>query len=379
MKDNSKAVLFYVFSETFSLAIASGLRTLTFPLYAYLLGYSPYFISTLYAIYISTHLILAYPFGLLAQKIGSAKVSLMLPFLDSISIFILTFNNPYIFILSFFLLGIASASSSQINSLIAYNLGDKLKFVYSKMIAISLAGNIIAEGLTAVLGSLNLFKIIYLSVGSFYLAFSIVSVFIMRSLKDVNSKPEKIKLIPSRKLLTFAILSLSYNFSSYIVGMFVQIWFTIQKLSVYETSLVYMGSSILGVVSSFLTDKIKENVLLRFTTLISLSAIGGILTFAIYLPPPISVISYLALGIIGPIILTASNVIGTTILKKLNEVETGFATFSTFRMIGEILGNLSEGVLFTLGAYILPFAIGSSLGFITMVIYITLYEKITKA
>ncbi|MFP3234336.1 MAG: hypothetical protein RXR08_11905 [Sulfolobaceae archaeon] len=61
MKNNSTAVSFHVFSETFASAIASELRNLTFPLYAYLLDYSPYFISILFAIYLSTYLILSYP------------------------------------------------------------------------------------------------------------------------------------------------------------------------------------------------------------------------------------------------------------------------------------------------------------------------------
>ena len=378
MKNNSTAVSFYVFSETFASAIASELRNLTFPLYAYLLGYSPYFISILFVIYLSTHLILSYPFGLLAQKIGSSKVALMSSFLDAISIIIITFNNPYIFIASFILLGISSASSTQIKSLISYNFGDKLKSVYSRLIAIFLTGNVMAQILTAVLGSLSLFTVIYLSVGSFYIIFSIISVFIMRSFKEVYISPNKINVIPSRKLLIFSILGLLFGFSSSIVAIFIQIWFTIEKLPIYEISLVYMGSSIAGIASSFLTDRMKENTLLKFVTLISLSAIEGILTFIIYFPSPISIIAYLMSGLISPIILTARNVMSTTALRKLNEIENGFALLSTFSMIGQVFGILGEGILFTLGDYIIPFAIGSSLGFVTTVVYLALYERITK-
>jgi hypothetical protein len=203
-------------------------------------------------------------------------------------------------------------------------------------------------------------------------------VFIMRSFKEVNIRPNKIKVIPSRKLLSSSILGLLFGFSSSIVAIFIQIWFTIEKLPIYEISLVYMGSSIAGIASSFLTDRMKENTLLKFVTLISLSAIEGILTFIIYFPSPISIIAYLMSGLISPIILTARNVMSTTALRKLNEIENGFALLSTFSMIGQVFGILGEGILFTLGDYIIPFAIGSSLGFVTTVVYLALYERITK-
>ncbi|WP_048054767.1 hypothetical protein [Acidianus hospitalis] len=118
--------------------------------------------------------------------------------------------------------------------------------------------------------------------------------------------------------------------------------------------------------------------MLKFVTLISLSAIEGILTFIIYFPSLISIIAYLVSGLISPIIITGRNVMSTTTLRKLNEIENGFALLSTFSMIGQVFGILGGGILFTLGDHIIPFAIGSSLGFVTTVVYLALYERITK-
>ncbi|WP_187287264.1 hypothetical protein [Acidianus hospitalis] len=42
------------------------------------------------------------------------------------------------------------------------------------------------------------------------------------------------------------------------MAIFIQIWFTIEKLPIYEISLVYMGSSIAGIASSFLTDRMRK-------------------------------------------------------------------------------------------------------------------------
>ena len=366
MKGKPDVASFYVFSITFTSAVASELRTLTFPLYAYILGYSPFDISLLFAVYYVVNLTLTYPFGLLSQRVGVSKVVSMFSVADAASIFLLAFHDLPFFIISFVLLGTASAITPQIHSLIAYNFKDKLKNVYSRMIAVFLAGNLIVQLLTATLGQRDLFSTIYFFAGILYLIFAAVLVVLLRGLKDVSSRP-KVKYIPSRKLLLVSALALVFGFSNAITAIFVQIWFVKESLSVFDVSVIYMITSITGIASSVLAEKISEKRLVKFSVYILLSALYMVLTFSVYFPPPISVVSYISANFISPLTTTITNTIITKILNELNEVENGFALRSTFRKVGEMLGTLGQGFLFTAGDYLTPFALGAGLSLLVTI------------
>ena len=361
MENRLDAVSFYILSVNFMMAVSSGLRTLTFPLYAYALGYSPFEISLFYVVYYIVHLIFTYPFALLSQKVGASKVVPILSVADAVSIFLISFHTPTLFVISFVLLGLASALVPQLNSLIAHNFKDKLTKIYSRTIAATLAGNLVSQTLTAIFGQQGLFSTIYFSVGMMYIAFAAVSIFLLRGFKDINVEL-KVKYIPSRNLLVLSLLTFVAAFSSLIVARFIQIWFVEQSLSVFDVSVIYMMKSVIGMGASLLTEKVGENALLRPSVYISLAALSTVQVLLIYFPPPISVVSYVSASLTGPILATADNVIVTKILNELKEVENGFALMSTFRMVGEIFGTLGQGLLFTSGEYLVPFALGCGPG-----------------
>ena len=375
MGDRQNTTSAYVISVVFMTAVSSGLRTLTFPLYAYALGYSPYEISLFYVIYYVTHLALTYPFALLSQRVGASRIVPILSVADAVSIFLINFHTLSSFVVSFVLLGLASALVPQLNSLIAHNFKDKLTKIYSRTIAATLAGNLVSQTLTAIFGQQGLFSTIYFSVGMMYIAFAVISIFLLRGFKDVNVEL-KVKYVPSRNLLVLSLLTFVAAFSSLIVARFIQIWFVEQSLSVFDVSVIYMMKSVIGMGASLLTEKVGENALLRPSFYVLLAALSTVQVLLIYFPPPISVVSYVSASLTGPILATADNVIVTKILNELKEVENGFALMSTFRMVGEIFGTLGQGLLFTAGEYLVPFVLGAILSFMVLVLDWVLYERI---
>ncbi|PSO03247.1 hypothetical protein B9Q10_00570 [Candidatus Marsarchaeota G2 archaeon ECH_B_SAG-E12] len=345
----SLAVLYFVSELTI-------FRTIAFPIFASLLGFSDLLIGEIVAVYNVSAILLYYPSSLFSERLGartSITVSMLLFFLSN---FLLAIGKtPLEFSLSFALLGATQSFLIQRGSLIAANTTkpEETTFVYSFATSTGFIGRMLAS---------LCFSFFYFSrslvdyrIGFFALGVaSFAPLPLMLKVKDTK-KPVKYSFTPSKLNMVYSSVSFLVGFGQGITITLLQLYFVEKGFNLFEVSLLYAASGAIGFFASRFAKRYGKSPMIPYLVLSVFYAFSAaLLSQGLYL----TLIFYLLFSFSR----VARQVLGQTllleVLKAIGEVEKGLGTQAIMGDIGDSLGTVSQGYLFDLGEFSLSYIFG---------------------
>jgi MFS family permease len=345
------AVLYFTVS-------VSVFRSVTFPIYASMLGISDLTIGAILASWTITAVVVYYPSALLSEWLGARNgVFLSMLFYIVSSVILTLQSDAYSFFVSYILYGISQAFLVQRNTLIAMNTSTvtETRSWYSLTNSTGLTGRIVGAASVSLL---------YLSHTAFgfrlgYAALTLTGLMPLPFLLSIKntSYNKVVRFKPSAVNLLYSTAPLIVGFGQGVVLTLLQLYYSQLGFNLLGISLIYTMTGVAGFIGIQAFNRLKASVLSSY---IILSVVYGLAAAAISLPVLYSVVCIGAFSFVRFARSVTGSAIRTEVLKAINQVEKGYGVGSAAGDVGDTMGTVLQGYLFDLGDYQLPFFIGGA-------------------
>jgi MFS family permease len=336
----------------------SVFRSITFPIYASMLGINDFTIGTILASWTLTAVIVYYPSALLSEWLGARNgVLLSMLFYMASSIILTLQSDAYSFFVSYILYGVSQAFLVQRNTLVALNTSTVMetRSWYSLTNSAGLTGRIAGA---ASVSLLYMFHTVF----SFRLGYAALTLTgfapipLLLSIKN-SSFNKAIRFRPSAVNLLYSSAPLIVGFGQGVILTLLQLYYSQLGFNLLGISLIYTMTGVAGFIGIQTFNRAKSSVL---TSYIILSVVYGLAAVAISLPLLLSVVSIGAFSFVRFARSVTGSAIRTEVLKAIKQVEKGYGVGSAAGDVGDTMGTVLQGYLFDVGEYQLPFVIGGA-------------------